>query len=140
MMDIYLNLGSNTGDSETLIGRAVALVLEHFKPLKFRVSQPYRSEPWGFESQNKFLNVGLGIRIDGDIEPLDVLHAVQEIERSLSSMPHRNPDGSYRDRELDIDIIEIPGKTICSDELTLPHPRASERDFVMIPLEQSRID
>ncbi len=138
-MDVYLNLGSNIGDSESLIGRAVALILEHFAPVAHRVSPPFRSPAWGYESANEYVNVGLGMRLSRDRDPLEILHALQAIEGSLNSTPHRNADGTYRDRELDIDIIEIPGVTIATSELTLPHPRAASRPFVQTPLAQSRL-
>ena len=138
-MDVYLNLGSNIGDSINLIGRAVALIIERFHPASYRLSPPFHSQPWGFESEHEFVNIGMGLRLNRDMEPLDVLHRIKDIEKSLSSTPHRNPDGTYRDRELDIDIIEIPGVELDTPELTLPHPRAHQRDFVMIPLSQSRL-
>ncbi len=53
-------------------------------------------------------------------------------------MPHRNSDGSYRDREIDIDIILIDDMRIDSPRLQVPHPRMLERDFVMIPLRELR--
>lgn len=138
-MDVYLNLGSNIGDSINLIGRAVALIIERFHPAFYRLSPPFHSQPWGFESEHEFVNIGMGLRLNRDMEPLDVLHRIKEIEQSLTSTPHRNPDGTYRDRELDIDIIEIPGVELDTPELTLPHPRAHQRDFVMIPLSQSQL-
>ncbi len=49
-------------------------------------------------------------------------------------MPHRNADGTYRDREIDIDIIGIDGRHFATDRLELPHPRAHMRDFVTVPL------
>ena len=70
------------------------------------------------------------------LSPLGLLDVLQEIEREVSPLPHRNPDGSYRDRGIDIDIIAWENKTVTTDRLTVPHPHARERDFVMIPLRE----
>lgn len=102
-----------------------------------RVSAAVESEPWGFESEHRFMNVGVMLDMDTAAEPLAVLDTVQEIERRTGGgTPHRNADGSYRDRTLDIDIIDIDGMRLDSARLTLPHPRAALRSFVMEPLRE----
>lgn len=136
---VYLGIGSNSGDRAALIGRAVALIAMRLPVLAVRTSSFYRSEPWGFESENDFLNIVVALRYErsgawsvGEAEAL--LDILQEIEREISSMPHRNADGTYRDREIDIDIIGIDGRHIATDRLEVPHPRAHMRDFVTVPL------
>ena len=67
--------------------------------------------------------------------PLTVLDITRTIEREIApDSPHRRPDGSYTDRRLDIDIIDIDRRPFCHPRLQLPHPRAALRPFVMIPL------
>ena len=61
---------------------------------------------------------------------------VKEVEKSISSMPHRKPDGTYGDREVDIDIIAVDELVFASDTLTLPHPRMHLRSFVLGPLAE----
>ncbi len=109
--------------------------------ISLRTSDFYRSAPWGFESPNEFLNIAVAVRYirrspwtEAEAEAL--LDQCQAIERSISSMPHRNADGTYRDREIDIDIIAIDNQHINTPRLTVPHPRAASRDFVTIPLSQ----
>ncbi|MDE6295776.1 MAG: 2-amino-4-hydroxy-6-hydroxymethyldihydropteridine diphosphokinase, partial [Muribaculaceae bacterium] len=63
-------------------------------------------------------------------------HTLQDIERQISPDPHRNPDGTYADRTIDIDIMGIEGVTMNTPELTLPHPHLAERDFFMQPLRE----
>ncbi len=63
-----------------------------------------------------------------------LLDATQAVERSISSMPHRNADGSYRDREIDIDIIAVDDVVYSSERLVLPHPRMRGRYFVLRPM------
>lgn len=127
------------GDRQALIEQAVALISEAYPQSRIRISDFIESEPWGYESTHPFLNLGLAIDDFSD-EPLSLLRAMQAIERKIADAPHRNPDGSYRDRPIDIDIIEIDGVEMKTPELTLPHPRAYERNFVVIPLSQLKID
>ena len=90
------------------------------------------SEPWGFESDSEFLNVG--IEIETDLAPLELLHRLQEIERGLGATAHRDRNGQYIDRTLDIDLICMADTVCDTPELTLPHPRMHLRDFVLRPL------
>lgn len=88
-------------------------------------------------------------------QPLDILHSLQAIEKDLSCRiageifsrgkrgeagnigdNHRNADGSYADRFLDIDIMTIEGVEMQTEELTLPHPHLRERPFFMEPLQE----
>lgn len=138
-MTIHLNIGSNLGNRPASISRAVALLREAFPGGAVRVSETVESEPWGFDSANKFLNAGVAIDIGGDIDPEEVLSRTQSVERAISPASHRKPDGSYADRLVDVDIIAIdsePGRTVeyQSATLTLPHPRARQRPFVLGPL------
>lgn len=138
---VYLSIGSNSGDRRALIGRAVAALSLRLNAAGIRTSDFYRSEAWGFESANEFLNIAAVLYFDRDhewtaSEAEALLDITQSIERSISPMPHRNADGSYRDREIDIDIIAIDNQTISTPRLTVPHPLASLRPFVTIPLAQ----
>lgn len=138
---VYLSIGSNSGDRRALIGRAVAALSLRLNAVSIRTSDYYRSQAWGFESTNEFLNIAVVLQFERDREWTDkeaeaLLDITQSIERSISSVPHRNADGSYRDREIDIDIIAIDNQTISTPRLTVPHPLASRRPFVTIPLGQ----
>ncbi|MDE6152659.1 MAG: 2-amino-4-hydroxy-6-hydroxymethyldihydropteridine diphosphokinase [Muribaculaceae bacterium] len=129
---VHLSIGSNKGDRLGYIDRAVALI-SFLAGTVTAVSEPVESEPWGFESTNRFINVG--INIDTPLTPLQLLDTLQSIERTISSDPHRNPDGTYRDRSVDIDIILYRGVSIDTPRLTIPHPNAAQRQFVMQPLQ-----
>ena len=138
MAYIFVNIGSNLGDRRLNLSRAMRAIGEEFGD--FEISHVVESEPWGFDSTHSFLNVGM--MFQSDLEPLDILHRLQAIERSLSPASHRNPDGSYADRIIDIDIVAIDvvkdGRPellrIDTPELTVPHPRLKERDFFLRPL------
>lgn len=125
--------------------RAVSAIEKEFG--WFELSHHVESEPWGYESDNKFLNVGMAFI--SDQTPSQVLHTLQRIEKNFSPSSHRNADGTYRDRLLDIDIMaadEIKdhdkyGKILCNaeiqtDELTLPHPHLQDRPFFLDPYRE----
>ena len=139
----HINIGSNIGDSRSAIERAVAAVFA-LSEGETRRSSLVESEPWGFESPNMFLNVG--VEIETSLTPEELLRRLQGVERGICADSHRNPDGSYRDRQIDIDLIFMARRndtldgweTVAYDspQLTLPHPRASERHFVVVPIRE----
>ena len=156
MYHVHLNIGSNLGDRLENIKRAVSSLRQLASvPSSVAVSDPFRSSPWGFVSSNEFINVGMSLDCVLDPEPL--LQATQRIQRSISSASHRDASGAYIDRIIDIDIIAIckvlpaaapPDDGIAppncaswqllyvdSSTLSLPHPRALQRDFVTIPMQ-----
>jgi len=130
----HLNIGSNLGNRRTNLMRAIVALSAGNGGCA--VSNFYESEPWGYESDNAFINVAVALW--SDIEPLDMLHQCQEIERRLGCTTHRDATGAYIDRLLDIDIILIDDLVIDTPELTIPHPRMHQRDFVMKPLQELR--
>lgn len=132
-MNYYLNIGSNIGNRRRNISRAVSMINSAFGT-EVRCSSPVESEPWGFASTNRFVNEG--IVLNTDRKPADVLTLLQQVERSISSVSHRNADGSYRDRVIDIDIVAIDQLTIDSPTLKVPHPHFAERDFYIIPMQE----
>ncbi|MDE6346872.1 MAG: 2-amino-4-hydroxy-6-hydroxymethyldihydropteridine diphosphokinase [Muribaculaceae bacterium] len=143
VLHVHLNIGSNLGDREENIRRAVASLRQLacvYSSVK--VSDTVESEPWGYDSSNGFLNVGMSF--DTELAPEALLSGVQRVEKSISTASHRDSAGAYIDRLIDIDIIACattgndgaPLKLIetATEKLTLPHPRALQRDFVTIPL------
>lgn len=129
-MIYYINIGSNLGDRYLNIGKAVEAIERRFGRLV--ISNMVESEPWGFDSTNLFVNVGIAFEAKED--PEDVLRMLQAIEREISPASHRNPDGSYADRIIDIDIMEAEGVEMHTPILELPHPRLAERPFFLEPL------
>ncbi|MDE7466163.1 MAG: 2-amino-4-hydroxy-6-hydroxymethyldihydropteridine diphosphokinase [Muribaculaceae bacterium] len=129
-MIYYINIGSNLGDRYLNIGKAVEAIERRFGRLV--ISNMVESEPWGFDSTNLFVNVGIAFEAEED--PEDVLRMLQAIEREISPASHRNPDGSYADRIIDIDIMEAEGVEMHTPILELPHPRLAERPFFLEPL------
>ena len=134
---VYLSLGANLGDREGTIDRALELLQERIGPLRRR-SDWYYSAPVGFESEHEFCNICAAFV--STLEPLELLHVTQAVERELGrtekSIRHADGTTEYRDRTIDIDIIEYEGVAMQTEELTLPHPRYKEREFVIVPLGQ----
>ena len=129
---MFLNVGSNLGNRRMNLSRALAAIEREFG--YFELSHTVESPPWGYDSPNTYLNVG--VMVLSDLEPPEILRRLQAIERQLGSGNHRNADGSYADRLIDIDIIAIDDMTMDTPELTLPHPRMAERRFVLEPMAE----
>lgn len=132
MATLYLSLGTNMGDRRgnldcalTLIAREVGTVVS--------ASDIIETEPWGFESENSFLN--MAVKVETGLTPLEVLHVTQDIERRIGRS-EKTKDGQYRDRLIDIDLLMYDDVEMNTPELTLPHPLMRKRQFVMKPLAQ----
>ena len=145
-VDLYLSLGSNTGDRRKNIEDALSLLnIELGTPYK-TVSSFHETEPWGFESENRFVNAAVLYELylkkgyNPEAEGLMVLEICKDIERRLGRMgtPQYDGDGNriYTDRPIDIDILLFGDDRIDCDELTVPHRLMYERDFVMVPLKE----
>lgn len=132
MPNAYINIGSNQGHRQANIGRAVALIADLPGVDSWKVSAMMESEPWGFDSSHRFMNAGMAVSTSYGAEEL--LGLLLEIEKSISPDAHRNPDGSYRDRVVDIDLIAVDDEVMDTPHLTLPHPRMHLREFVILPM------
>ncbi len=131
-MKYYLNLGSNLGNRLLHLTRAMKAIGEEFGP--YETSHKVESDPWGFNSTNRFVNIGL--TIESDEEPENVLSKLQAIEKGISPRGHRRWDGSYNDREIDIDIMATDGEAYDSPALHIPHPHLAKREFFLKPLAE----
>lgn len=129
---VYLGLGSNLGNKKANIRRAVKKIGELIGTVE-RQSALYVSEPWGFSSENEFVNVV--ICVSTSLLPRPLLSATQEIERSMGRKK-KSVNGIYHDRIIDIDILLYDNLTIDEPDLKIPHPLMQQRDFVMIPLKE----
>ena len=141
-MLIYFGIGTNLGDREENLRRAVELLHERVGEC-IACSSVYRSAPQGFVSENEFANIVAVCQ--SDYSPEEVLLITQQIEREMGRT-EKSVDGVYHDRVIDIDLLQayIGNQEsgvehqieYTSETLTLPHPRMQERDFVMIPLRE----
>lgn len=128
----YLSLGSNLGDRHATMQSAILLLGKQAGTVD-RVSSAIETEPWGFKSANKFLN--MCVRIITTLSPEQLLATTKDIELQLGRTT-KSVNGQYHDRPIDIDILTYDDLHINTQSLTLPHPHMHERDFVMIPLRE----
>ena len=144
MSKVYLGLGSNLGDRDENMRKAIQLIGERVGKVT-KQSSFIETAPWGYESENRFLNAV--ILCETSKKPREVLLLTQQIERDLGRKTKRhfkkNDVGStsvetesYSDRPIDIDILLYDDLTVDEPDLQIPHPLMQERDFVMIPLKE----
>ena len=129
---VYLGLGSNLGDRQAHLTQAISLIAEKIGPV-IRQSSFIETEPWGFESPNKFMNAV--ILCETTKTPREVLKLTQQIERDMGRRK-KSVAGGYADRPIDIDILLYDDLNVDEPDLKIPHPLMHERDFVMIPFNE----
>lgn len=130
MTEAAIALGSNLGDRAVFLASALRAIDALPGCRLMRVSSAYKTRPWGKTDQGEFIN--MCALIDTDLSPTDLLVAVKEVEASMG----RTASERWGPREIDIDLLIIPGVEMRTDLLTLPHPRMSERLFVIAPLAE----
>ena len=153
-----MSLGSNLGDREQQLKQAIRFIDERIGEV-VRQSSFIETEPWGFQSDHRFLNAAICCLTDKT--PREVLQLTQQIERdlgktkahatrrvpqssALSPQPSSitpqpsslSPQPSYYDRPIDIDILLYDDWKVSEPDLKIPHPLMHQRDFVMIPLKE----
>lgn len=125
---VFLGLGSNLGDRELYLERAIRLISQTIG-LVSEQSGIYETEPWGFHSENSFYN--MVIKVHTRYKPLELLKKIRSIEDQLGRV--RDPS-SYISRTIDIDILFFSNRIIDKPGLTIPHPLIQDRRFVLVPL------
>ena len=126
---VYIALGSNVGDRAAMLERAIAAMNSAGIGV-LRQSSFYATEPVDAPGQAWFLNAV--VEAETSLLPLQLLHALLRIERE-SGRRRITPHGP---RTIDLDILFYGSSVIHSKELQVPHPRLSERRFVLVPLAQ----
>jgi 2-amino-4-hydroxy-6-hydroxymethyldihydropteridine diphosphokinase len=148
---VYLSLGSNLGQREENLRKAIGLINERVGEV-VRQSSFIETEPWGFESDHPFMNAAVLCLTEKS--PREVLRLTQQIEHDLGKSKEHATQRSqivnrqssncklsnckYTDRPIDIDILLYDDLTVDEPDLQIPHPLMYERDFVMIPLKEIR--
>lgn len=128
----YLAFGTNLGDKEGNILRAYEMIEERVGRILRRSSFHY-SKPWGFDSDNNFVNTV--ICCETTLSPRQLLKVTQEMEKEMGRTV-KSVNGEYHDRIIDIDIILYGNEIIDEPDLKIPHPLMHQRDFVMTPLRE----
>ncbi len=124
---VYLSLGSNLGERDENLERALALLEQEQSHVVVR-SSVYETEPRDVTAQPWFLN--MAVACETRLFPLQLLTAALRIEREMGRV-RRLPRGP---RLIDIDILLLGNTIVDTPRLTIPHPRMLERRFVLEPL------
>ncbi len=123
-MRAFLSFGSNVGDRAAHLRAGVAIVAGTDR---YRLSRVYQTEPVGGVVQDDFWNLVMELETDDD--PWALLERAQAAERQRE----RTRDVRWGPRTLDVDVLWVDGFTSEDPRLTVPHPRAMERAFVVVP-------
>lgn len=131
MSKVYLSLGSNLGDKQRNLRFAISEIEQRCGKIEL-CSSFYSTPPWGFNSDNEFVNLALSITTV--LDPLDLLNVLKHIEQDAGRQQKTKKD--YEDRPLDIDILFYDNSIIESEQLSIPHPRLHLRLFVLVPMNE----
>jgi len=129
MKRVYLALGSNLGNRRVNIETALKKLAENAVKVR-RVSSLYRTEPIGYTAQPWFVNCAAEVATD--LMPVQLVRRCQAIQREMG----RRPGPRNGPRLIDVDILLYENLVMRSPEVTIPHPRMSERRFVLVPLSE----
>jgi 2-amino-4-hydroxy-6-hydroxymethyldihydropteridine diphosphokinase len=130
MADVLIALGGNVGDVRATFQRAIANICGMTQGALLARSSDYATPPWGDEQQARFINAC--IEIETSLDPHALLFTLHKIEARFGR--DRTKETRWGPRTLDLDLIAYDDVSIQKPELTLPHPRAFERAFVLVPL------
>ncbi len=125
----FLGMGSNLGDRAGYLREGLRILEEKAGKI-LRVSSFYETEPWGIENQGNYLNIV--VRLETSLFPLTLLHVLQQTELECG----RERKERWGSRTLDIDLLFFEDYRFSMSDLTLPHPRMQERNFVLHPMAE----
>jgi 2-amino-4-hydroxy-6-hydroxymethyldihydropteridine diphosphokinase len=128
MKKVFLGIGTNLGDRETNLKDTLVRIENNIGPV-INVSSIYETEPWGFKSENQFLN--MVVATETKLTPSGVLGAALMIEAFLG---RTRGEKQYSSRIIDIDILLYEDMIVDEVSLKIPHPLMLERRFVLVPL------
>lgn len=132
MAEAGISLGSNLGDKAATIEQALRKLEQAPDIRVVRRSNLYRTEPWGDENQDWFLNAC--VLVDTILPPQTLLRRCLDIESALGR--DRTSGRRWGPRAIDLDLLFYDDLTLSEASLTLPHPRLFERAFVLVPLNE----
>jgi 2-amino-4-hydroxy-6-hydroxymethyldihydropteridine diphosphokinase len=124
----YIGIGSNVGNKAYQCERAISEILKVDRHKLLAKSSFFKTQPIGYTSQDWFVN-GV-IKIETNLEPLDLLQVLKTIESHLG----RTETFRWGPRTIDLDILIFDDREMKTEDLQIPHPLLHERQFVLIPL------
>jgi len=132
----YLSLGTNLGDREAHLRKAIAQLRTAAGVDLLRASRVYETEPMEVADQPRFLNMVVEAEVDATISPRDLLYLAKQTETEVG----RSKRERWGPREIDIDVLLVGEEQVREEDFELPHPRMWERAFVMVPLAELAAD
>lgn len=127
---VFILLGSNVGNREILINQAVRRISDVCGKVVGK-SPVYESEPWGFDSEQWFLNQV--VKIETELKPDELMKQLLAVELELGR-DRVTPHEGYTSRPMDLDILYYGNQIIDTEYVTAPHPRLHLRRFTLLPL------
>lgn len=127
-LDAIIALGSNIGDKRASIARAIALLSADGVIRVVARSRDYKTPPWGKTDQDWFVNACIGVVTQ--LGPRQLLERCLGTERRMG----RERTERWGPRSIDLDVLHVAGVMLDEPDLVLPHPRITERAFVLAPL------
>ena len=128
MKIIYLGIGTNLGNREENLKQAVTRIEEYVGPV-LKSSSVYETAPWGFQSNDEFLN--MVVQVETKLIPSGLLGRLLMIESLLGRV---RGEMRYSSRLIDIDILLYEDLIVEEESLKIPHALLHERKFVLVPL------
>lgn len=127
--DAILGLGSNIGDRIANITQAIDRLTSDGTVKLVQRSRFYRTAPWGVTDQDWFVNACIAVKTG--VSPRELLARCQTVENDMARVRTRH----WGPRNIDVDILTFGDQRITEPDLIIPHPRISERAFVLVPLK-----
>lgn len=126
--DALIGLGSNIGDKAANIAHAIALLTEKGDVRLVAQSRLYRTAPWGVQDQDWFVNACVAVATE--LPPRELLARCLSVEHEMKRVRKER----WGPRVIDVDVLTYRDATMDDPDLTLPHPRITQRAFVLVPL------
>ena len=127
---IVISLGTNLGNRKSNLEKALKLIEQ--KCDITQVSKIYESEPWGYNSVNNYLN--MGVVLQSYQTPIELLEFLKSIEVKMGRDIYDKNTG-YQDRVIDLDILLYGDQKVCTNHLVIPHPKIIHRKFSLFILK-----
>ena len=132
-VDVFLSLGSNMGNRENNLRKAVDLIGRSPNINIIKISSIYETEPMYLKDQDSFYNIVLQAQVDRELSPFEIIGFLKGIEYGFG---RKRSEKRYGPRIIDIDLLYYGEMVIESDFFTVPHPGIEERKFVLVPLSE----
>ncbi len=129
-MQVYLTIASNLEDREFNIEDSLTRIVENIGNIN-KVSSFYETEPWGFQSDEQFLNIAA--EVETGLNPDDLMETITRIENRMGRIREKV---QYISRIIDIDILLYDDIIVNEPHLRIPHPLMQERRFVLVPMAE----